>query len=279
VPSHVRLRGRAQPDHTRAWNFIQYFREARPDAVSFPQYFKNTPGYLALGAGKLYHTDNPPNHDVPASWSPEQTADLAGLGPQSPGVVDGGPGKMPKEAGAVSCDLSKPGVAQDCYYEPLWHRCTGTASTFCVNDTAANAEDGSTAALTVTHLQRAKKAGKKFYVGCGFHRPHAAYISTQEAWSHYDGQPITAAKHQTMHPSVPDVAMIVNFGIGLENGSHYQWDPRDKPVPVAVQLEVRRHYYAAITFMDVQVPGDRSPLLCGSPFLSPFAGAQLQHFL
>ena len=24
------------PDHTKAWNFIQYFREARPDAVSFP---------------------------------------------------------------------------------------------------------------------------------------------------------------------------------------------------------------------------------------------------
>jgi hypothetical protein len=30
----------------------RYFREARPDAVSFPQYFKNA-GYLALGAGKL----------------------------------------------------------------------------------------------------------------------------------------------------------------------------------------------------------------------------------
>ena len=60
------------PDHTGAWNFIQYFREARPEAVSLPQYFKNH-GYLVLGAGKLYHTDNPPNHDVPLSWSMEQT--------------------------------------------------------------------------------------------------------------------------------------------------------------------------------------------------------------
>jgi iduronate 2-sulfatase len=33
------------PDHTQVWNFIQYFRQARPDAVSFPQYFKNA-GYL-----------------------------------------------------------------------------------------------------------------------------------------------------------------------------------------------------------------------------------------
>ena len=35
------------PDHTKAWNFIQFFREARPEAVSFPQYFKAA-GYLAL---------------------------------------------------------------------------------------------------------------------------------------------------------------------------------------------------------------------------------------
>ena len=35
------------PDHTKAWNFIQFFREAHPQAVSFPQYFKAA-GYLAL---------------------------------------------------------------------------------------------------------------------------------------------------------------------------------------------------------------------------------------
>ena len=53
-----------------------------------------------------------------------------------------------------------------------------------------------------------------------------------------------------MHPSVPDIAMIVNFGIGLENGSRFPWDPRNNPVPVEVQLQVRRHYYAAISWMD-----------------------------
>jgi hypothetical protein len=38
--------------------------------------------------------------------------------------------------------------------------------------------------------------------------------------------------------------------VGSENGSHYQWNPIDKPVPVEVQIEVRRHYYAAISWMD-----------------------------
>ena len=192
----------------------------------------------AHAAGKLYHTDNPPNHDVPLSWSPEDTSDLLGLGPQTPGGHN-----------KTSCDLTQTGE-QPCYYEPLWHRCTGKASTFCVNSTAAEAEDGSTMRLTLAHLARAKREGKPFYIGCGFHRPHAAYITTDKHWATYDGKAITAAKHRTMHPSVPPIAMIVNFGIGLENGSHYQWNPIDKPVPVEVQVEVRRHYYAAISWMD-----------------------------
>ena len=124
------------------------------------------------------------------------------------------------------------------------------ASTFCVNDTAARGEDGSSVALTKAHLARAKVEGKHFYIGCGFHRPHAAYITTSKHWATYDGANVSAAVHRTMHPSVPDLAMIVNFGIGLENGSRYTWDPRNSPVPVEVQLEVRRHYYAAISWMD-----------------------------
>merc|ERR1719460_2776016 len=53
-----------------------------------------------------------------------------------------------------------------------------------------------------------------------------------------------------MDPSVPDIAMIVNFGIGLENGTRYKWDPQHAPVPVEVQLAVRKHYYTAISFVD-----------------------------
>ena len=86
------------PNHTKAYNFINYFREARPAAVSLPEYFKSQPGYVALGAGKLYHTTNPPDHDEPQSWSPE------------------------------------PDGTQH-YREPAWQKCPpGKGSTFCVDD-------------------------------------------------------------------------------------------------------------------------------------------------
>ena len=72
------------------------------------------------------------------------------------------------------------------------------------------------------------------------------------AYAPYENRTITGAVHRTMDASVPDLAKIVNFGIGLENGTHYPWSP-STPVPVEVELAVRRHYFAAITFMDAQV--------------------------
>ena len=165
------------PNHTKAYNFINYFREARPDAVSFPQYFKQQPGYVAYGAGKLYHTSNPPNHDEPKSWSPE---------------ADG----------------------SHTYFEPTWHHCPkGHGSTFCLNDTLPEQEDYQTYLHTVRHLEMAKNASKNFYVGCGFHRPHAPYISPHSFYAPYANAAIPAALHRTMDPSVPDIAMV-SAGLG-----------------------------------------------------------------
>ena len=42
------LSGR-RPQRTQAWNFINSFREAGPNWISFPQYFKEH-GYTTLGA-------------------------------------------------------------------------------------------------------------------------------------------------------------------------------------------------------------------------------------
>ena len=202
-----------RPDSTGAWNFINYFRERRPSAVSLPEFFKRQAGYLALGSGKLYHTSNPPNHDEPLSWSPE---------------ADG----------------------TQTYFEPDWQHCDGPASTFCVNDTKPEEEDVQTAAHCVAHLERATEEGKGFYVGCGFHRPHAPYLVPAWAYAKFANRTVTAAVHRVMDSSVPDIACIHNFGIGVENGTRYAWDPRGLAVPVSVELQVRRHYFAAVTYMD-----------------------------
>jgi iduronate 2-sulfatase len=64
------LSGR-RPQRTKAWNFINHFREAGPDWVSFPQYFKER-GYTTLATGKTFHPNLPPNWDQPYSWSTDE---------------------------------------------------------------------------------------------------------------------------------------------------------------------------------------------------------------
>jgi hypothetical protein len=54
-----------RPDSTGAWNFINYFRQKVPNATSFPQFFKNQPGYLAMGSGKLVIQPSPPSLQSP----------------------------------------------------------------------------------------------------------------------------------------------------------------------------------------------------------------------
>ena len=58
-----------RPDTTKAWNFIDHFRELNVGLnwSSLPQYFKKH-GYFSSGVGKLYHPNLPPNYDPP-SWS------------------------------------------------------------------------------------------------------------------------------------------------------------------------------------------------------------------
>eukprot|EP00035_Acanthoeca_spectabilis_P031575 m.14826 g.14826 ORF g.14826 m.14826 type:complete len:513 (-) comp4832_c0_seq2:2371-3909(-) len=212
-PSRNSFMSGYRPQTIGVYNFINYFRQKFPNATSFPQFFKQQPGYLALGAGKLYHTSNPPDHDEPLSWSPEVN------GSQS-------------------------------YFEPAWQFCAPPASTFCVNDSLAEIEDETTLSVCIGHLRRVAGAGKKGYVGCGFHRPHAPYIATSDAWSNHVDHPTTSPRHPLMAEGVTRLAQIVNFGIGLENGSHYKWDPETLAVPTDVALQVRKHYFAAITYVD-----------------------------
>lgn len=215
-PSRNSFMSGLRPDTTKAWNFKNYWRQVLPDAKSLPQYFKES-GYLALGAGKLYHSSNPPKHDEPLSWSPEE---------------DGG----------------------QKYFEPAWQRCPQTPNTTihpsgCVNDTLAMEEDYQTLNRTLQHLQLAQQSGKNFYVGVGFHRPHTDWIVPEEFHNKYSHKDIAAAAHPLMPASVPDMACINTMGIRTANAS-YPWTPKTQAVPTPVQIEMRKFYYASISWID-----------------------------
>ena len=70
APSRTSFLSSLRPDHTRAWNFINSFREDHPSAQSLPGMFLDS-GWKSLGVGKIFHPEVPPHYDGNLSWSQE----------------------------------------------------------------------------------------------------------------------------------------------------------------------------------------------------------------
>ena len=70
APSRNSFMSGRRPDATKAYNFLNHFRESGvgDEWVALPELFK-TAGYLVTGANKLYHEGLPPRFDLPRSWS------------------------------------------------------------------------------------------------------------------------------------------------------------------------------------------------------------------
>lgn len=63
-PSRASLMTGQRPDKLGVWTLPIHFREAKPDAITMPQWFREF-GYTAVSHGKIYHNPTPD----PQSWS------------------------------------------------------------------------------------------------------------------------------------------------------------------------------------------------------------------
>ena len=63
-PSRASLMTGQRPDKLGVWTLPIHFREAQPDAITMPQWFRKF-GYTAVSHGKIYHNPTPD----PQSWS------------------------------------------------------------------------------------------------------------------------------------------------------------------------------------------------------------------
>jgi arylsulfatase A-like enzyme len=142
------------PDTLQIWNFGKNFRTTpqnpptgggSPDlsVTPIPEYFKQH-GYLSVGGGKVYHPQQPPNNDVPHSWS----ADIPYFNFHN-----------------QLCPGDK----------TLIHNCSG-----CPQDLPdEHFYDWKLANHTIYSLRHAKAAGQNFYIAAGFRRPHVPWYIAQ----------------------------------------------------------------------------------------------------
>ncbi len=233
APSRISLLTGLRPDTTGIVDLKHPLRKTRPNTLSMPQYFKEN-GYTTISLGKIYHhynDDNGIGWSEPA-WHPE---DLENKKWKGEGYLD------PK-SWAMMGKPTRPGQK----VRP------GKGPAFEAPDVPDEAyPDGRTAIKAIATLERLKKAGKPFFLGVGFKKPHLPFNAPKKYWDMYPESSITIPAQKDWPKGMPPMAP--NGKNGNWELSNYPGIPDERPLPAHLAKTLIRGYRACTTFTDVQI--------------------------
>ncbi|NXU49841.1 IDS sulfatase, partial [Turnix velox] len=227
APSRVSFLTGRRPDTTRLYDFYSYWRVHAGNYSTMPQYFKEN-GYVTLSVGKVFHPGISSNHsdDYPYSWS---------VPPFHPSTEKYENDKTCGEKGGkLYANLVCP---VDVTEMP-----SGT-----LPDIQSTEE-----AIRLLNVMKTNK--KKFFLAVGYHKPHIPLRYPQEFIKLYPLENITLAPDPWVPKQLPSVAYnpwmdirqrddVKALNVSFPYG----------PLPDDFQRLVRQSYYAAVSYLDVQV--------------------------
>ncbi|TCS85872.1 iduronate 2-sulfatase [Anseongella ginsenosidimutans] len=213
-PSRASLMTGRRPNTTRVWNLSTHFREALPQVVTLPQYFKQN-GYHTRAIGKIYH--DPAWAKDSVSWSaPEILA------------VTGTKGKY-----TLDSNLNKKGS---------WK--AGATERANVEDEAYI--DGKVSQAAVELLSEIKD--EPFFLAVGFRRPHLPFSAPEPYWELYDPAALPLPKFRQAPANAPELALHHSDEL-----RGYRDIPDEGPLPEEKVRELIHGYYAATSYIDAQI--------------------------
>ena len=163
-PSRASLMTGMRPDKLGVWTLPIHFREAKPDAVTMPQWFRKF-GYTAVSHGKIYHNPTPD----PQSWS-EPIRELPEL-----------PYPYPEEVKEMVAAAKKKLPKKDWRKKNL-RRPSTSAPELADNELG----DGAQTDMAIEDLRRLSKQEKPFFLAMGYIRPHLAFVAPKKYWDMHD---------------------------------------------------------------------------------------------
>jgi iduronate 2-sulfatase len=219
------LSGR-HPDETQSYTFRRSFRDAFPNAMSLPQSFKNA-GFLTCGFGKTYHDEgiqSPPDYDNPYSWSPE-------------------------------CP----------YYAPPEEKCGPDHHGWCTPDMPeGNFTDALVTDAAIERLRahvkfpsQQQQQPQPFFFAVGIRKPHLDWVIPKAYLDAQVAQEDIHLPSKALRVSPPGMPPVSYFNCTIEGPwkqamSELILSPHE-PLEDGLEQELRRAYYAAVTWMDVNV--------------------------
>ena len=231
-PSRASLMTGLRPDTLGVWTLPIHFREARPDAVTMPQWFRRF-GYHAVSHGKIFHNPTPD----PQSWS-EPIRPLPRLSPAYP-------------AGTAQRirDVQAKLPATDWRKNNLRGPATAAPE---ISDQAL--VDGARTSLAIEDLRRLAQDDKPFFLAMGYIRPHLAWIAPKKYWDLHDPETLPVITDGQVTPDTPPYALSSSYEL-----THYvdlidfpkPWE--DRRIDTAQARHLMHAYYACVSYVDAQI--------------------------
>ena len=205
APSRWSFLSGLRPETTGIFEFQTLLRSKIPDVVFLPQMFRQN-GYYTAGMGKVFHDERQSDSEKSWDFYRDRMGDDA------------------QEAAAVKKRYSyKDGE------RPIeWTRLDGPE---------AKTRDGITARGIAKLMEEKTKAGKRFFLAAGFHKPHLPWTAPGKCFDLYPVERIPRPKDPPLQ-DIPAIALMTEL----------TGNPAPKSRTAAIAA-----YYACISFMDAQV--------------------------
>lgn len=228
APSRNNLLTGARSTSLGIYNLGTHFRNAVPDAVTLPQYFKQH-GYHSAGIGKVFHIGHGNTNDE-LSWSvpfqPDKVIDY--VLPESTG------GQLTREE-ALFSNKSARGLPRGA----AWERVE-------VDDNAY--ADGRIASEGIERLRKYDQSGEPFFLTLGFTKPHLPFCAPAKYWDLYDPDQLPMPQFEQQPAGAPEYA-----GKTIGELNQYKPVPENPPLSDDLKRTLIHGYYAALSYMDAQV--------------------------
>ncbi|MHC4228621.1 MAG: sulfatase [Planctomycetota bacterium] len=216
-PSRASLLTGRRPDTIRVWDLKAHFRQALPDVVTLPQYFKEN-GYHTRSIGKILHGSGPPAKDQP-SWSRGPLHDTTRAASGRYALPKNLEGEGLKRDSCESADVA------DSYYI-----------------------DGKVCKDALAALRDLQGSDQPFFLAVGFRKPHLPFCAPKKYWDYYRRKEIPPPVNNSHPADAPELA--VRSWLELEG---YRDIPERGPIPEAKVAELRHGYYACVSYIDALV--------------------------
>lgn len=212
-PSRSSMLTGLRPDQDGVTDLATHFRERVPLVTTLPQLFKKN-GYTSVDVGKIFHDAKFAQDTV--SWS-------------FPAIYNYEPKKdqyfLPRDTKGGKASASEFADVPDDYYI-----------------------DGKISDASISWLKRFKDSKQPFFLAVGFRKPHLPFCAPLKYWNLYSDQDFVSQARDKRPMGAPDIAFH-----HWQELRGYTDIPDSGALSMEKEVELRRAYYACVSFVDAQV--------------------------